>query len=204
MYNVPEDSVGFWLSVADGIIISGGPDINPAIYGREYEKDRCENIDYRRDTLEMRMIRYAIDHDIPLLCICRGQQMLNAFMGGSLIIDIPTDYDTLVVHRQKGKPRAVHMVSVVKGTMLSDIVKSDSGLVNSSHHQAVELLAPGFRATAYAPDSIIEAIEPSDSSEHPFILSVQWHPEAMYSEPDPAFSLTIARRFMAAVYAHQN
>jgi putative glutamine amidotransferase len=196
MYNVSEDSISLLLSLADGIIISGGPDIDPAIYGKESEKDRCENIDYRRDSLEMRMIRHAMDHDIPLLCICRGHQMLNAFMGGSLIIDIPTDHDTIIQHRQNGE----HDISIIEGTLLADILKLKTGSVNSRHHQAVDELAPGFIASAYAPDGIIEAMELADRERHPFVLGLQWHPESMIRDSDSPLALPVVIRYMEAVH----
>jgi putative glutamine amidotransferase len=197
MYAVAIDSLEHYLSIASGIIISGGPDINPAIYGKASEIPRCMPIDFRRDTLEMEMIRYAMEHDIPLLCICRGHQILNAANQGSLIIDIPSDYDSTIEHQN----RAEHMIRIVEGTMLSEIVDRDSGLVNSNHHQAVELVAPGFRAAAFAPDGIIEAIEFIDRKEHPFILGLQWHPEVLIRESENhPFSLPIINRFMEEVH----
>ncbi len=196
MYTVSDDSIMYFLSVAGGIIISGGPDINPDLYGKSSETERCGPIDHRRDTLELRMIRYAMENDIPLLCICRGHQILNVANLGSLIIDIPADFDTTILHRTDGK----HMVRVVEATLLSEIVGAESGLVNSRHHQAVELIAPGFRASAFAPDGIIEAIEPVDPGGHPFILGLQWHPESLILESDSEFSLPIAIRFMKEVH----
>jgi putative glutamine amidotransferase len=183
--------------MADGIIISGGPDVNPGIYGKAQEKDRCESIDNRRDSLELRMIKYAIENKIPLLGICRGHQILNVANKGSLIIDIPSDYDTTIIHRRGGD----HMVKIVEGTLLSELITPDSGLVNSSHHQAVETLAPGYRATAFARDGIIEAIEPVEPDGHPFILGVQWHPETLIRESENhPFSLPILLRFVEEVH----
>ena len=109
------------------------------------------------------------------------------------IIDIPSDYDTTIIHRKGGD----HMVRIVEGTLLSALIDPDSGLVNSSHHQAVENLAPGYRATAFARDGIIEAIEPVDPDGHPFILGVQWHPETLIRESENhPFSLPILLRFV--------
>lgn len=197
MYTRTRDSVDYYLSRASGIIISGGPDINPAIYGRESDTALCETPDLRRDTLELRMIRYALKEDIPLLCICRGHQMLNAALGGSLIQDIPTEFGSLI-HGGKGSK---HEVAVEKGTFLDGILQPDSGQVNSSHHQGVKISAPGFRASAFAPDGIIEAIEPLDTTRHSFVLGVQWHPETMIRESDSPFTLALARRFMEEVHA---
>jgi putative glutamine amidotransferase len=196
MYRVDADSIGYYLSRASGIIISGGPDVNPDLYGKAFETDRCEGIDNRRDSLELRMIRYAMENDIPLLGICRGHQILNVANEGSLIIDIPSDYDTTIVHRGGDG----HMIRIMEGTLLADLVLPDSGMVNSSHHQAVETLAPGFHVSAVAPDGIIEAIEPITRDTHPFILGVQWHPETLVrvDESHP-FSLPILKRFVEEV-----
>jgi putative glutamine amidotransferase len=176
MYAVGADSIQYFLEKSSGILISGGPDVNPALYGMEEAIERCEEIDYRRDTLEFRMIRYAIANDIPLLCICRGHQILNVVNGGTLIPDIPTDFDTLVIHRG-GSSR--HWVSLIEGTMLYDICQVSGDTVNSYHHQAVDEVALGFRHTSFARDSLIESIELSDTSGYGFILGIQWHPEAM-------------------------
>jgi len=197
LYHASPDSLDYYLSVASGIIISGGPDINPAYYGKEEETERCGKLDLRRDSLELSMINYAMENNIPLLCICRGEQILNVANKGSLIIDVPTDFDTTVNHSTGHK----HMVRIVEGTLLSEIVGYDSGIVNTSHHQAVEIIAPGFRASAYAADGLIEAIEPVRGNSHPFILGVQWHPETMIRESQSPFTVAIAEKFMEAVHA---
>jgi putative glutamine amidotransferase len=197
MYDVDPDSIGFYLNIADGIIITGGPDVNPAIYGKETDTGRCGTIDHRRDTLELEMIRYAMENNIPLLGICRGNQILNVASKGSLIIDIPADHDTIIKHCC----RVNHPVRIAEGSMLSAIIGQDAGQVNSSHHQAVENLAPGFRAAAFAPDGIIEAIEFVDRNEHPFVLGIQWHPETLVRESENhPFSLPIVIRFMEEVH----
>jgi putative glutamine amidotransferase len=197
MYTVDPDSIAYYLSRASGIIISGGPDVNPVLYGKASETDRCEGIDNRRDSLELRMIRYAMENHIPLLGICRGHQILNVANEGSLIIDIPSDYDTTIVHRG-GEG---HMIRIMEGTLLADIILPDSGMVNSSHHQAVETLAPGFLVSAVAPDGIIEAIEPVARDAHPFILGVQWHPETLIrTDENHPFSLPILTYFVEEVH----
>lgn len=191
MYNVSPDSIEYFLMYSDGIIISGGPDVNPALYGKEDEIGKCEYIDYRRDTLEIRMIRYAMANRIPLLCICRGCQILNVANGGTLIPDIPSDFDTIIKHRGG---TSKHWIDITEGTFLYEICQTRGDTVNSYHHQAVRDIAPSFRAVAFAEDSLIEAIELADTSRHPFILGVQWHPEAMgISVP---LSGLIAERFI--------
>lgn len=191
MYNVSQDSIEYFLKHSDGIIIPGGPDVNPALYGKEEEIGKCEEIDYRRDTLEIMMIRYAMENRIPLLCICRGCQILNVANGGTLISDIPSDFDTTILHRGG---TSKHWINILEGTLLYEICQTRGDTVNSYHHQAVKEVAPSFRAVAYAEDSLIEAIELADTSRHPFILGIQWHPEGMeFSNP---LSGNIAERFI--------
>jgi putative glutamine amidotransferase len=194
MYHAREDSLQYYLDQADGIIISGGPDVNPSLYGMGSEKGRCGPLDPHRDTMELEMIRHAMRDGTPLLCICRGHQILNVANGGTLIVDIPSDVGTGINHASGD-----HMVRVVSGSLLSEIVQTDCGLVNSGHHQAVATIAPGFRASAFSTDGIIEAIEPLDPKEHPFILGVQWHPETMIRTSESPFTSRLAEHFMSRV-----
>jgi putative glutamine amidotransferase len=191
MYPVGKDSIEYFLSQAGGIIISGGPDVNPALYGSENEIYKCEEIDYRRDTLEIRMIKYAMENRIPLLCICRGMQILNVSNGGTLVLDIPTDFDTIIRHRGG---TSSHRVNIVEGSLLSSFCHTAGDSVNSYHHQAVRDIALSFRAVAFAEDGLIEAMELKDTAGRSFVLGVQWHPEGMdYSHP---LSVTIADKFI--------
>ena len=200
------DSIKHLLRLADGIIISGGVDIYPGLYGKLEDKDRCGVTDQYRDSLELLMISYALQNKIPLLGVCRGHQILNISQGGSLIIDIPEDIGSNYLHRdsrmkEKNKSTAVyHNVYVEKGTFLYNIVKVDSGNAYSNHHQAVEKLALSYISSSFAKDKIIESIEPKDTLMHPFILGVQWHPEAM--DIKNPLSGTIGRKFMYKVNQH--
>ena len=207
MYAVKsEDSVRLFLKKADGIIISGGEDVNPALYGKQNELDRCGTINPHRDSLEQMMINYAVKNKVPLLGICRGHQILNVTEGGSLIIDIPTDVGSNYLHRdsrkaEEHKSTAVyHEVYIKRNTFLYNIVKIDSGSAYSNHHQAVDKVAPGFKISASAKDKVVESVEPTDTLIHPFILGVQWHPEAMDTE-NP-LSGTVGRKFLNKVRQH--
>ena len=207
MYAVKsKDSVNLLLKKADGIIISGGEDVNPGLYGKQNELNRCGTINPHRDSLEQKMIKFAVKNKIPLLGICRGHQMLNVTEGGSLIIDIPTDVGSKYLHRdsrkaKEGKSTAVyHEIYIKRNTFLYNIVKVDSGNGYSNHHQAVEKIAPDFNVSAFAKDKVVEAIEPVDTLLHPFILGVQWHPEAM--DTKNPLSGTIGRKFMNKVTQH--
>lgn len=197
-YGITGDSLKKLLKLADGIIISGGEDINPSLYGEPEEITRCGKINVYRDQLEMNMIRYAFNHKIPLLAICRGHQLLNVTFGGSLIVDIPEDLGSNL-HRKDGH-HTEHEVFIVPNTMLKRIVKVDSGEVWSNHHQAVKDLAEIFRVSAYAPDSVIEAIELKDTNKANFVLGVQWHPESM-ADTNP-LNYRIRQAFLARVKQH--
>ena len=200
------DSIRMMLKKADGIIISGGEDVNPSLYGKQNELNRCGVTNPHRDSLEYMMIAFAMNRKIPLLGICRGHQILNVSQGGSLIIDIPTDVGSKYLHRDSRKAKnhkstaTYHNVYIEKGTYLRNIVKVDSGSVYSNHHQAVENVAPFFKVTAFAKDKVAESVELIDTLHHPFVLGVQWHPEAM--DVKNPLSGNIGRAFMHKVYEH--
>lgn len=201
-----KDSVNLLLKKADGIIIAGGVDVNPSLYGKQDEIERCGITNPHRDSLEQKMIRYAIKNKTPLLGICRGHQILNVSEGGSLIIDIPTDTGSKYLHRDSRKAKehkstaVYHKIYIKRNTFLYNIVKVDSGTGYSNHHQAIEKLASGYIISAYAKDKIAESIEPVDTLLHPFILGVQWHPEAM--DVKNPLSGRIGRKFMYKVKQH--
>jgi len=203
-----KDSIRMMLKKADGIIISGGEDVNPALYGKQSELDRCGVVNPHRDSLEYMMIAFAMNRKVPLLGICRGLQILNVSQGGSLIIDIPTDVGSKYLHRdareaKKHKSTATnHKVYIKKGTYLRSIVKVDSGSVYSNHHQAIENIAPFFKVSSTADDNVAESFELIDIFRHPFVLGVQWHPEAM--DVKNPLSGNIGRYYMRKVYEHQN
>ncbi|MDR3280675.1 MAG: gamma-glutamyl-gamma-aminobutyrate hydrolase family protein [Synergistaceae bacterium] len=182
----------------DAILLSGGDDVDAALYGEEnmpYNGSFSEE----RDLFEIALARRAARMRKPVLGICRGVQILNVAMGGTLYQDIEhqSEGKRTLMHRQKAPSySAVHKVKVRWGSRVASLLldideleektnKSEDGFVtvdvNSFHHQAVKDVAPGFAATAFAPDGIIEAIEPASSGDmHPFTLGVQWHPERMW------------------------
>ncbi|MCL4553773.1 MAG: gamma-glutamyl-gamma-aminobutyrate hydrolase family protein, partial [Actinobacteria bacterium] len=136
------------------------------------------NIDPSRDSLELRLARWAVEEQKPVFGICRGLQAINVALGGSLIQDIPSQHAGALEHDAAGRPAGeiVHPVRVEAESTLARLLGTLSLEVNSSHHQAILQLAPGWQATAHAPDGIVEAIE-CDSQ--PFALGVQWHPERL-------------------------
>ena len=170
------------LERLDGVLLSGGSDIDPAIYGEPAHP--TSQWKRERDDFELSLTRTVLDHDVPLLAICRGQQVLNVAAGGTLVQDIPSQQPQAGAHYPKGVDRAhiAHDVAVLPGTRLREIVGRDRLAVNSFHHQSVKDLGRGLLLSARADDGIVEAIE---SPAHRFVVGVQWHPEAMWNrDPD--------------------
>jgi putative glutamine amidotransferase len=182
-----------------GILVTGGWDIDPSLYGAPLEPV-TETGDPRRDAFELGVMRAARQRGMPLLAICRGLQVANVAFGGTLIQDIPTHVDTALAHAvfEDGEMvRGVfseHVVRVESGCLLASIVGTNSFATGSRHHQAVGVLAPDLRAVAATPDGIIEALEAGFAS--PFWLAVQWHPESTLDDGGP--SSAIFARFVAA------
>ena len=156
------------------LVTGGGADVNPKLYGQAPHPETAGPPDEERDAMEARLIREALDIDLPLLCICRGMQMFNVAHGGALNQHIPQ----AMLHRVKPPPgkrhEIVHTIDVVPGTKLAAILGVTEHPVNSRHHQAVEALGKRLIVSARAPDSVIEAIERPDKR---FAIGCQWHPE---------------------------
>jgi putative glutamine amidotransferase len=173
-----------YLDVCDGIILSGGPDVDAAYFGKNNLP--CTNeISPVRDSMETYIARSAIDLDKPLLGICRGIQVLNIAAGGSIFQDIYEENITgkqLIKHSQQA-PRwfEIHNINIIHDTYLYSIYKENLQKVNSFHHQAVSEVAPDFTVDAYADDGIIEAISHRNRK---FIIGVQWHPENLFKRDD--------------------
>jgi putative glutamine amidotransferase len=160
------------LDGLDGLMLAGGNDVDPAIYGAERAPE-TEEPDTARDALERSLIAQALARDLPILGICRGIQMFNASLGGSLIQHIEG-------HRAP-RQREVHPVTIEQGSILESILKRNEFVVNSRHHQCVGKVAPGLSVTAKSPDGVVEALELAGKR---FVLAVQWHPEARTDGPD--------------------
>ena len=164
------------LSSVDGLLLSGGADVSPSVY-KEEKLPCCGETAPRRDVLETLLINYALQLKLPILGICRGMQILNCVLGGWLYQDIATQYKPDLKHPCYDTPRdCVHVVEIAEGTRLREVIGLDAVPINSRHHQAVKKLGRNLRATAYAPDGTIEAMEFTD--DYP-MLSVQWHPESL-------------------------
>lgn len=171
-YVFEEVRTGLTIGPSCGLVLTGGGDVDPALYG-EIASPETEPPDPERDVVEAALIDEALAHDLPLLGICRGMQLLNVHRGGSLIQHLPTAIRH--VRRTTDRSLPAHCVAIQPGTLLSGIARTETWQVNSRHHQAVARLADGFRVCASDPeDGTIEAIELHTRR---FVLGVQWHPE---------------------------
>jgi len=163
----------------DGLILSGGGDVLPALYGED-DSGLLWRMDEQRDRTELALARWAMAKALPLLAICRGIQVLNVAAGGTLVQDIPTQVPHPLSHSSPvaGRPLSVvaHTVEVAAGSQLAALVGAGELGVNSAHHQAARDVGAGLVVTARAPDGVIEGLE---SPDHPFCVGVQWHPEVM-------------------------
>lgn len=162
-----------YLDRIDGLLLSGGADVDPSHYGED-PLPRLGTVEPERDVSELLLARAALARQLPILAICRGEQVLAVAVGGSLWQDIPSQVPAAIKHAQQA-PRwhASHTVRVEPGSRLAQILGATTLRVNSYHHQAVRALPPGWRVTATAPDGIIEAFEAPAG----FALGIQWHPE---------------------------
>lgn len=178
-----EELVDAWLACVDGLLLTGGVDVDPVWYGRD-PAPRLGRISPDRDALELPLARAALERGLPLLAICRGVQVLNVAAGGTLVQDLPSEWPGAIKHYQEA-PRwyPTHAVEVVSGSTLARLLGTLRPRVNSFHHQAVLEVGRGLVVAARAPDGVVEAVESADPDR--FALGVQWHPEAMW-ERDPA------------------
>ena len=174
-----QDKPGQVVTEIDGLLLTGGVDIDPVRYGEE-RHPTVTAIEPERDAFEFALIQAARGARLPIFGICRGLQVMNVAFGGTLVQDIAAEEAGTLPHTVPVPPCAIaHEVWISKGSRLwtlmqEKMVDADTCSVNSRHHQAIKRIAPGFEVTATAPDGVIEAIECPDAS---FCLGVQWHPE---------------------------
>ncbi len=182
----------------DGLLLTGGADVDPQHYcvtqgARSYEK--AYGIDSQRDEVELTLARLAARSAWPFLGICRGIQVINVALGGTLYVDVMDQLPQAIKHDYNSKTERdveAHAVQLKTGSALARIMGGNQVAVNSLHHQGLEKIAAGLRPTALAPDQLVEGVELEG---HPFGLGVQWHPEAM---PDSAPMQAIFRAFIEA------
>jgi putative glutamine amidotransferase len=184
------------LEACSGLVLTGGVDVDPALYG-ETRHPKTQNPDRERDEFELARLTRALELDMPVLAICRGHQVLNVSLGGKLLQHIEAQgHET-----HEDRSSSWHNVDLRTGTRLHKVLPHGSLTVNSRHHQAVTeaTLAPGLIATATTPDSLVEGVE---SERHSWVIGVQWHPER--EEPDVAgFARQSTQLFEALASAAQ-
>lgn len=173
------------LEHLDGVVLGGGPDVDPRRYGGEIGQDSTRLVP-ERDEFETRVLELALERTLPLLAVCRGCQLLNVARGGTLVPHLPDDAGARHSLARHLPPDRVHDVNIDAGSTLREIL-GPSASVNSLHHQAIDRAGRGLRVVATAPDGVIEAVEVEGAP----ALGIQWHPE-MLDEPDPLFSWLVA------------
>ena len=194
------------LDALDGIVFSGGGDVNPLYFNEQPIRD-LHAVATERDEMELLLVRRAADKQIPILGICRGIQVMNVAFGGTVLQDIYAQGENVWIKHSQNAPRfaSSHTVSLEPGSLIARIYGKEELAVNSFHHQAVGKLAPGFEVTAMSPDGIIEAME---STEYKSVLGVQWHPECLgntWDTPSNVFTWIVdeAKSFKEAKEIHK-
>ena len=188
-----ESDVERWLALVDGVVLAGGGDVDPAHYGGAAH-ETIYNVDRERDRSELDLARRVLDRGVPALCICRGAQIVNVALGGTLHEHLPDVVGDGVLHRAPPREPIPHSVEVDDGSRLAALLGTTRFTAPSWHHQAVKELGRGLRAVARAPDGTIEAFE---MPEHCWLYAVQWHPE-LTSAVDPAQQNLFAAHAAAA------
>lgn len=171
----------------DGVLLTGGEDVDPGAYRARREKGLAIPVKVTpdggaRDFREILLVKEVFRQRKPLLAICRGHQLLNVALGGTLVQDIATDLPNAINHRRMDRrSRVVHDVRLTPGSLLAKIIAGQRLGVNSTHHQAVARVAPWLRVTGRGPDGVVEVLElkPAGAGPQPFLLSVQFHPERL-------------------------
>jgi putative glutamine amidotransferase len=175
----------------DGLLVPGGWDVDPPAYGEE-RAEETPNVDPPLDRTEIALVQAAVEGGVPVFGICRGQQVINVALGGSLRQHIDG-------HDMHGHPRDLlaHSIEVAPGSELSKVLSSQTVMVNSLHHQSVKEIAPGLHITAQSPDGVVEGLESSDG----MVVAVQCHPEELIGQQGWAMSLF--HRFVDRVAEHE-
>ena len=177
------------VGTLDGFLIAGGQDVSPALYGEE-QRPVCKETCPERDAMESVLLRLLWEADKPVFGICRGLQILNAHLGGTLYQDLNAEHPSDVGHRMAAPyDRAAHTVKLIGDAPLHALLGKDAIGVNSCHHQAIKALAPHLLPMAIAPDGLIEGVF---APEKRFVWAVQWHPEFFYKKDENSRKLFAA------------
>ena len=178
-YSEENRTIDGFIDLCDGFLFSGGVDIDPKYYGEE-QMPFCGEIQSYRDEFELKIFKKIIDKGKPILAICRGAQLVNVALGGTLFQDIPSQTSATINHRQTEDTLSFsHSVKVLFGTPLYDLINKESLPANSFHHQAIKELGNGLRAMAISDDGIIEAVWLDGKN---YLRAYQWHPERVFDK----------------------
>lgn len=189
------------LSLCDALVLTGGHDIDPALYHGPTHHPTIVDVDRKRDEFECKALERALHADLPVLGICRGLQLANVFFGGTLIPDIEeAGYQS---HRAEKGAECRHNLTVEEHSLLFEIIGMKRGNVNSSHHQAALNVGKGLRVVARSDDGIIEAMEFENANAKPFFLLVQWHPERM-NDVENSFSQSVLQKLLLSTQLAQH
>ncbi len=178
-YTENAETIDDFVALCDGFVFTGGADIDPAYFGEE-KKSTCGAVFEYRDRFELALFSRAIESKKPILSICRGMQVINVALGGTLYQDIPSEYETEILHKQTA-PSGVpwHDVLISQGSVLQSLSRGKVRMAaNSFHHQAIKDVASVLSVTATAVDGIVEAFT---HGAHPYLRGYQWHPERLYT-----------------------
>lgn len=195
---IPLSALGALRQRLDGILLPGGADVAPILFGGDPHPS-VYGVDAARDALEVELVNIAVQTSWPLFAICRGVQVLNVALGGTLFTHIADQLDRPLKHDNgSDHPRdyLAHTVKIEAGSRLEQIVAASEVAVNSMHHQGIETLSPCLYPSAFSPDGLVEAVE---IPEHPFAVGVQWHPECL---PESAQMQALFQAFVNAAANH--
>lgn len=184
------------LDGASGLLLPGGGDIDPELYGKT-RHPRTHNVSQRRDRFELTLLGEALERDMPVLAICHGMQLLNVCFGGTLVQHIADSPRRLNHDRDRPRAEPAHGLHLGEGSLLAEIFGSVSVQINSHHHQGLDGAAGPLEEIGWAEDGVLEAVV---SKEHSWVVGVQWHPEAM--APVDAAQLKLFEAFVSAVRSH--
>ena len=193
MLPVTNSDVGEYFKLIDGLVLSGGSDVSPFLYGKEAHKNH-RGFNTKRDEFEIRLLKYAIEHEIPTLCICRGLHLLNVVMGGTLYQDLPDQFASDIVHESPLNSPILHTINNNKDTFMYELF-GEKSIVNSFHHQGIRKLGDKLKIVSTSNDGLIEAV----SIEKEDIYGIQWHPEFIDHNDD---NIKIFKFFIDVVKYH--
>ncbi|MBM7664338.1 putative glutamine amidotransferase [Solibacillus kalamii] len=193
--NATEENVEAVLNLVDGLVLIGGADIDPLLFNEEPHR-HIGSVVRKRDDSDLLLMNAAFKRQMPVLGICRGQQIMNVAFGGTIIQDIPSQVDNTILHKQPSKRGELAHTVEVKTPKFKEIFTEESFRVNTFHHQSVGKLGEGLLVSAVAKDGIIEGIE---HESHPYCVAVQWHPEELAPNGD-VYAQRLFKSFIEACH----